>query len=111
MRNALIKAFSAGLIVGSICVATAAVARADGFLNEDETLFVQLYGADAVCATITDYRVAGVMGAAEVIIAEGFSPDSAADIINASVQAFCPENWALLNAIGSAARAQNDTIA
>ena len=112
MRNALIKAFSAGLIVGSVCVATAAVARADGFLDEDEQVFVELYGEPAVCATLTEYRsLSGVMGVTEAIIDEGFPPDGAVDILNASVQAFCPQHWPLLQAIGRAARAQNDTIA
>ena len=106
------KSFAAGLIVGTICVATAAVARADGYLNEDEQVFVELYGEDAVCATLTEYRsMAGVMGIAEVIVEEGFTPDGAVDILNASVQAYCPQHWPLLQAIGKAARAQNGTVA
>lgn len=112
MRNAILKAFSAGLVVGSIVVATAAVSRADGFLDEDEQVFVELYGEDAVCPTITEYRsMAGVMGVAEVIVDRGFTPDAAVDIINASVEVYCPQHWPLLQAIGRAARAQNDTIA
>ena len=112
MRNSILKAFSAGLVVGTICVATAAVARADGFLDEDEQVFVELYGADAVCPTITEYRsLAGVMGVAEVIVDRGFAPDAAVDIINASVQAYCPQHWPLLQAVGKAARAANGTVA
>lgn len=112
MRNAIIKAFSAGLVVGSIVVATAAVARADGFLDDDEQVFVELYGADAVCRTITEYRsMAGVIGVADVIVERGFTPDSAVDIVNASVQAYCPQHWPLLKAIGKAARAENGSFA
>jgi hypothetical protein len=112
MRNAIVKAFSAGLIVGSICVATAAVARADGFLNEDEKVFVELYGEPAVCATLTEYRsLSGVMGVAEVIVDRGFTPDAAVDIINASVEVYCPQHWPLLEAIARAARAADRTVA
>ena len=42
---------------------------------------------------------------------EGFTPDGAVDILNASVEVYCPQHWPLLVAIGKAARAQNDTVA
>lgn len=86
-------------------------ARADGFLSPDEEVFVSLYGEGAVCRTITEYRTPGVLGALEVIIGEGFSPDDAVDIVNSSVESFCPEHWALLQAIGKAARDANGTTA
>ena len=90
----------------------ASPARADGYLDEDEQVFVELYGADAVCTTITEYRsLAGITGIAEVIVEEGFTPDGAVDIINASVEVFCPQHWPLLVAIGKAARAANGTTA
>ena len=90
----------------------ASPARADGYLDEDEQVFVELYGADAICTTITQYRsMGGVLGVAEVIQEEGFSADSAVDILNASVETYCPQHWSLLVAIGKAARAANGTTA
>ena len=89
----------------------ASPARADGYLDEDEQVFVELYGEGAVCRTITEYRTPGVLGALEVIVDEGFTPEDAVDIVNASVATFCPENWPLLTAIGRAARAANGTSA
>ena len=83
----------------------ASPARADGYLDDDEMVYVEMYG-DAVCSTIDDYRsLAGVTGIAEVIVEDGFTPDSAVDVINASVQGYCPEHWSLLQAIGKASRA------
>lgn len=85
----------------------ASPAKADGYLDDDELVYAEMYGP-AVCSTLDEYRsVGGVMGIAEVIVEDGFAPDSAVDVINASVQAYCPEHWSLLQAIGKAARASN----
>lgn len=89
----------------------ASPAKADGYLSPDEEVFVSLYGEAAVCHTITEYRTPGVLGALEVIVDQGFTPEDAVDIVNASVESFCPENWSLLVAIGKAARAANGTVA
>ena len=87
-------------------------ARADGWLTEDEQVFVEMYGEGAVCATITEYRsMGGVLGVAEAIADEGFAPDAAVDIINASVEVYCPQHWPLLEAIARAARAADGTVA
>lgn len=103
-----------GLAVALLLVVMAALgvivfassAKADGYLDDDEQVYVEMYGELAVCPTITEYRsLAGVMGIAEAIVEQGFSPDSAVDVINASVQAFCPQHWSLLQAIGKASRA------
>ena len=112
MRTSIIRAYALGIITGSFLTAAAITfatpVKADGYLDDDELVYVELYGADAVCPTISTYRsLAGVMGVAEGIVADGFSPDSAVDIINASVQTYCPQHWPLLVAIGRAARAQN----
>lgn len=108
MRPGHIKAYSLGIITGAFLTAgllAAVPAKADGFLDEDEQAFVEDYHW-AVCHTIDEYHsTQGVLGVAEAITDEGFAPDSAVDIINASVQAYCPRNWALLQAIGRAARA------
>lgn len=96
----------ASLLFGA-CVYFAGPARADGYLDEDEQVFVELYGADVICPTIGDHRsLAGVIGVTEAIVGEGYSADSAVDILNASVQAYCPQHWPLLVAIGRAARGE-----
>jgi hypothetical protein len=85
-------------------------AKADGYLDDDEMVYAEMYGP-AVCSTLDDYRsMAGVMGIAEAIVEDGFAPDGAVDVINASVQAYCPEHWSLLQAIGKASRA-GDSVA
>ena len=87
-------------------------AKGDGWLTDDEAVFTELYGEGAVCKTITEFRSAsGVLAVAEVIVEQGFTPDAAVDVINASVELYCPEHWSLLVAIGRAARAQNGPVA
>ena len=117
MRSSIIKAFALGIITGSFVTAggilLATPAKADGYLNEDEQVWVELYGEQALCATLTEYRsLAGVKGVFDVLTTdEGFTPDSAVDVINASVQAYCPQHWPLLQAVGRAARAANGSVA
>jgi hypothetical protein len=53
-----------------------------------------------------DHSLSGVMGVANAITKDGFTADSAVDIINASVEDACPRNWPLLVAIGNAARSK-----
>lgn len=81
-------------------------ARADGMLSDDEQVFVELYGADAICPTLSTYRsVSGVVGISDTIVEQGYSREDSVDIINAAVAAYCPQHWPLLVAIGRAARA------
>jgi len=85
----------------------AGVARADGVISNAEFAYIQAYGAGAVCPTIDEYPTpGGVMGVMQGIVQDGFTPDSAVDIINASVQQYCPSHWPLLQAIGAAARGE-----
>jgi hypothetical protein len=80
-------------------------ARADGFLDDDEAAYVDLFGRRAVCPTLDQYHsTSGVLGVTEVIVGDGFTPDNAIDIVNASVWLYCPRNWPLLVAVGDAAR-------
>ena len=51
------------------------------------------------------------MGVTAGIVKDGFSEDDAVDIINASVDTYCPRNWPLLQAIGRAARAETGATA
>ena len=101
---ALLMACSA--LLGA-AVYLSAQAHADGFLSDTEQVYVELFGEDAVCTTIDEYHSAsGVLGVAAAITEDGFTPDNAIDIINASVWMYCPRNWPLLVAIGEVARGQ-----
>lgn len=115
MRNSIIKAYALGIITGGFLTAAivlaAAPAKADGYISDDEAVFIELHGAQ-VCSVIDKYHsMGGVMGVAEAISEQGFSASDAVDIINASVQEYCPRNWSLLQAIGRAARATNGASA
>lgn len=111
MRPAVIKAYSLGIITGSFLTAgliyAAAPAKADGNLDSSEADYVLMYGEDAICPVIDKYHsMGGVMGVAKVITDDGFTADSAVDIINSSVSTYCPRNWPLLVSIGKAARGE-----
>ena len=86
-------------------------AHADGQLNSVEIAYVNTYG-ETICQVLDQYpNEEGVRKLGEAIMdGDGFAPDSAADIVNASVLAFCPRNWSLLVAIGTAAR-KNGAVA
>lgn len=111
MRPAILKAYALGIITGGFLAAgviAAVPAKADGVLDRDEAEYVLLYGEDAVCPVIDKYHsTGGVLGVAKAITKDGFTADSAVDIINASVQEYCPRNWPLLVAIGKAARGES----
>lgn len=101
----------AGLIIGATLYG-ASDARADGILDHTEADYVIAYGAGAICPTIDQYHsAAGVMGVARSIITDGFTADSAVDIINEAVSDYCPRNWPLLVAIGDMARASQGKAA
>lgn len=113
MRTAIVKAYALGIITGGFLTAgivfAAAPAKADGVIDSSEADYVLTYGS-TVCSVIDKYHsVGGVMGVAEAISDDGFAPDSAVDVINASVDTFCPRNWPLLVAIGKAARSNGAT--
>lgn len=110
-RSAVALLMGCSALLGA-AVYYASPARADGTLNEDEAAYVSLYGDGAVCATLDDYSSAsGVVGIVSAITEDGYTADSAVDIVNASVWAFCPRHWPLLQATGRAARAANGTSA
>lgn len=115
MRTAVIRAYALGIITGAFLtagiVAAAAPAKADGHLDSSETDYVLTYEG-VICSVIDKYHSpGGVMGVAQAITNDGFTADSAVDIINAAVEDACPRNWPLLVAIGKAARAQNGATA
>lgn len=95
------------LIATGVQLLNMPAAHADGQLNSVEIAYVNTYG-QTICDWLDQYPSPdGVYGLGHVIMDEdGFAPDSAADIINASVLAFCPSHWGLLVAIGTAARQQ-----
>lgn len=111
-RTAIAWAMIGSALFGA-CFYFASPAKADGTLDETEQVWVELYGEQALCATLTEYRsLSGVMGIYDVLTTdEGFTPDNAVDILNASVQAYCPHHWPLLQAIGKAARDANGSAA
>ena len=87
-------------------------ARADGTISAGEADYIELYGQGVVCPVIDRYHsIPGVMGVVSAIVDDGFSEDNAVDIINASVDTYCPRNWPLLQAIGRAARAETGVTA
>lgn len=108
MRNNVIRAYALGIITGAFLTAgivfAAGPAKADGVLDSSEADYVLMYGDGAVCPVIDKYGAKGVVGVMKGVMNDGFTPDSAVDIINESVQEFCPRNWPLLVAIGNAAR-------
>lgn len=111
MRTSIIRAYALGIITGSFLTAGLAFglapAKADGVLDADEAQYVLMYGAGAICPVIDQYHsMAGVMGVANAISKDGFTADSAVDIINTAVETYCPRNWSLLVAIGKAARGE-----
>lgn len=109
MRISTVRAFALGMMVSSAlnvgAVLVAGTARADGHLDSVEADYAQAYGAGAICPVIDGYGIRGVMGALRGIVADGFAPDSAVDVINAAVSDWCPRNWPLLVEIGEQARA------
>lgn len=81
-------------------------AHADGNIDRAEADYINSYGY-AVCAVIDEYpNVNGVLGVARGIMSDGFTMDSAVDIINESVYDDCPRHFPLLQAIGRAARGE-----
>jgi hypothetical protein len=101
---ALLMACSA--LLGA-AVYLSAPAHADGFLDDDEADYVALFGQRAVCPTIDKHHSApGVLGIVQAITDDGFAPDAAVDIVNASVWLYCPRNWPLMVAMGAAARGE-----
>ena len=105
------RAFALGIITGGFLTAgvvfAAGPAKADGTLDKTETDYVFTYGSGAICPVIDEYHTpAGVMGVVKGIMHDGFTADSAVDIVNASVDLYCPRNWPLLVAIGKAARGE-----
>ena len=110
MRTSILRAYALGIITGGFLTAgvvfAAGPAKADGTLDSSETDYVLTYEG-VICSVVDKYHSpGGVMGVVQAITNDGFSADSAIDIVNASVQDACPRNWPLLVAIGKAARGQ-----
>jgi hypothetical protein len=107
MKRVIAAVVLCGAVLGST-----ATAHADGLLSRSESDWVSSYGAAVVCPVLADYPSAGgVLGVGEFLIEQGFAPDSAADIVNASVSAYCPEYWPLLQFVGEQARRQGSELA
>lgn len=105
-RTAIAWLITASVMLGG-AVYFAGPAHADGYISTDESDYIELYGQGAICPVIDRHHsIPGVMGVMAGIVNDGFAEDDAVDIINASVDNYCPRNWPLLVAIGKAARAE-----
>lgn len=92
-------------IGAALSVATCTPAKADGILNVTEATYVAEWGDVIVCAPLAaapTTRTAYIL--VDAVAADGFSTDSAVDIVNASVQYHCPQFWPVLQRAGSQAR-------
>lgn len=79
------------------------VARADGHLDRDEGRWVSRYGT-AICTVLDGFPSPTpwhVIGITEGVRDQGWPVDSAVDIVNASVDEYCPEYWPLLVMTGN----------
>ena len=103
-RPTVVRAFALGLMIGTGIVAGAAVARADGQLDPAELDYSTRW-ADGICGALDrDHTESELLNIASVIMADGYSADSAADIVNFTVGEWCPRNWPLLVNVGNAYR-------
>ena len=107
MRNSIVRAFALGIITGGFVTAGtlfAAEAAADGVLDADESAYAASWAPD-ICNAITHWPTTrGLVKVASIIVGDGYTPDSAVDIINAAVMVECPQHWPLLVAVGREAR-------
>jgi hypothetical protein len=105
LRRRLGLAFLGAILAG--CVLGTGVARADGYVDSAEHSYIIAYGPTAICPILDQFpSTAGVLGVAQGIVNDGFSPDNAVDIINAAVWEYCPRHWSLLERIGAEARGE-----
>lgn len=82
-------------------------ARADGIINATESAYIANYGEFVVCAPINGLpSPATVLAVVGAVVEDGFAPDSAVDIVNGSVLAFCDQHWSLLQRVGQMARGE-----
>ena len=101
-RSGVVKGFAVGVMVGTVVVASAAVARADDTRAEAD--YAATYHS-AICVTLDEFHSeAGVVGVLREIVADGFTAYQAVEIVNAAVNVYCPRNWPMLVNIGNASR-------
>lgn len=107
------KIFPVGLLIlvltGLFYLWGAAYARADGTASLLEQKYAQEY-AGTICAYLDDPANRDDLSIVAIVPflmnKTGFKADSAIDILNYSVQEYCPRNWQLLVDLGNRARAQ-----
>lgn len=101
----VVAASAAALVLAG--TGTGFVARADGILNATELEYVDTYGWTVVCLPLNKFptpaMVATVVGS---VMQDGFTADSAVDVVNAAVAVECPQHWPLLVRVGEMARGQ-----
>jgi hypothetical protein len=83
------------------------VAQADGIINVTEATYIANYGEVLICDTLdgtpTPAMVAGLL---QAVMDDGFTGDSAVDVINSTVANLCPDHWPLLVRTGEIARGE-----
>lgn len=105
--NRLIAAATITLFCAAAAMFGIGVARADGILNATESQYVARYGESVVCASIVGTPTpAMVLTVVQAVMQDGFAPDSAVDVTNASVALYCPSEWPLLQKVGRMARGE-----
>lgn len=82
-------------------------ARADRIINATEAEYAATYGFSMICENLdTEPTEDMVLTLGAAIMGDGFNADSAVDIINVTVSAYCPRHWPLLQRIGAEARGE-----
>ena len=108
-RSGVVKGFAVGVMVGTVVVASAAVARADDTRAEAD--YAVTYHS-AICVTLDEFHSeAGVVGVLRGIVADGFTASQAVTIVNAAVNVYCPRDFPLLQRIGEKYRASSGLVA
>lgn len=103
LRRRLALAGVAGMVAAA--TVTTAVARADGALSATEAEYVATHGQFLVCQALDGYASpATVVVAVQAVMGDGLTPGNAVDVVNASVLAYCPDHWPLLQRAGAIAR-------
>lgn len=101
-----IAALTGTLMIPVIGFFNIPAAHADS-LSAKESAYVIAYGAGAICPTLDkNHSIPGVVGVVEGVMSDGFSAESAVNIVNASVANFCDRNWPLLQQTGAYFRGQ-----
>jgi len=108
-RAAVALLMGCSALIGA-AVYYSAPAAADGYLDSDEERYVYRWGRDICNYIAGEPTLGGLMDVSEIIVGDGYRPDDAVDIMNASVVTECPQYWPLLVAVGRVARGETGPL-